>query len=361
MLKKHIFILISFFTPLMISGNEINGDELKTKAAAFLFSVKGEIKEELDILGERIKAQLTISRPYWGVINNNWLNGQLSNAGIKKGSMFNNEQIIDIGKMIEADIVIHCIIEPTDTGHNASIRGIDINTGETLFTTNERVIDKIDIERLEMEQQAKEQKAEEIERVQVAREQYEKYRLEREQLAKEADKKPATQDIKVEDSKFTKTEQKFIDTFYNKTWKFTLDDRNKSVLKYRQSIGVGIGLAVFGGLLISGGVASMVVLLNLEETIDVETRGENESGETGTWYHKERVDYQTSAFIIGGSLISGGVLFLSLSAIPFWFSYMVAKIYKKETGERLAFFERVNFNIGFAEWGKVGLCMSVKI
>ena len=41
--------------------------------------------------------------------------------------------------------------------------------------------------------------------------------------------------------KFTKNERNFIDKFYKGMWNFSLDDRRLSLLKYKQSIGAGIG------------------------------------------------------------------------------------------------------------------------
>ena len=223
---------------------------------------------------------------------------------------------------------------------------------------------RLEKERLEKERLAKE--TEEKTRLEKERQDrniadgQEKTRLERELLARENEEKTRVsnenQSKKIvekaeqnrisnveERGKFNKGEENFINKYYNGAWKFSPDDRNNSLLKYNQSIGGGAALITLGSTTFLAGLISMVVMFNYYEVII------EDEWDYGIMYSVTKNVYPAynAAPVIGGILMPLGGLLCIFSAIPFWFSHMVATIYKKETGGKLAFFERVNFNIGF--------------
>ena len=212
---------------------------------------------------------------------------------------------------------------------------------EQIRLENERQ-EKIRLEQVKQEQTKLEQERQEklkLERErqeQIRLEQKEKARLEREKEILEK----AEKNINISDeSKFTKGEGKFIDIFYERKWKFSLDDRDSNLLKYKQFIGFGTALIASGVVIIAGGVTSMVFMLTFVRTTNYLYDYHTEV--------KKSHPYFNIGIILGGSIVPVGVILCAFSVIPFWFANMIATIYKKETGRKLAFFERVNLNIGF--------------
>jgi len=390
MLKRAFFIILFFSISILLNSAE-SRESLKT--VAILFSASSEIEDDLfDILSEQFTIQITSTNRNYMIITRDYLNKILDNLKFKRRDTFNDDAAQQIGKLAEAELVISCSVVVSKNDYNVSIRGIDVLSGQILFSENRQTRNKKDLdeiieqvvsvsksdlekesaekERLEKERLAKEKEEKErLEKDRLAKEKAEKERLEKDRLAKElAEKerllKEAEEKAKIEEndksnesiekttekSKFTKNEEIFINKFYKKSWGFSLDDREKSLLKYKQSMGAGIGLAATGGTIFLGGLVSMVVIFVYYENIDNPLDVYDNSGNLLNNYRNvktQKIKYEKMAPILGATLMPAGVVIVSLSAIPFLFSYMIATIYKKETGEKLTFFDRVNFNIGF--------------
>jgi hypothetical protein len=283
----------------------------------------------------------------------------------KKRDMFDDKAAIKIGKQTEAELIIRCVITVTKNGYNVSVRGIDTDSGKALFTENRETKNKQDLNQI-VEQLGTTASKDDAEKAV-----FEKSRLEQERLAKEAEEKARLEEEtsrqtsvdrrqmeeKTEENTqsakeniFTKNEERFIDTFYNKMWKFSIDDRRLSLLRYRQFIGVGIGLAASGGTILLAGVISTIVLSVYSEDVEIiNLVTENDKGESGNYNKIEtgKRYYRSTAPIVGGILMPTGAIISVLSVIPFWFSYMIKTIYSKVTGDKLSFFDRMGFDIGF--------------
>jgi len=295
----------------------------------------------------------------------------------KKRDIFNDNAAQQIGRATEAELAINCSVIASKNGYDVSVRGIDIESGNILFSENKQTRNKKELDKIveqvvsvsksnlekESEEKAKLEKErlakEKEEKERLAKEKEEKAKLEKERLAKEKEEKErlekeAKEKAKIEKDnqsaekgKFTKIEENFINKFYEGVWKFSLDDRDKSLLKYKQCIGVGIGLAATGGTIFLGGLIATIVTLVYYEDIDVPVDAYDNYGNLLNDYKNietRRTRYQKTAPILGATIMPTGAIISIFSVIPFWFSYMIATIYKKETGAKLTFFDRVSIN-----------------
>jgi len=387
MVNNKIFIFIILFFSISILTSAEPQEKLKT--VVILLSASSEIEDDLfEILAEHLIIQITTSNKNYMIISRDYLNRVLSDLKFKKRDIFNDDTAQKIGKAVEAELVINCFVTMSKNDYNVSIRGIDVESGRPLFserrqTKNKKDLDKIveqivsasksNIEKEKEEKDRLEKDREEMAKIkaELANEkstvakrdaelralqerikQYEvklmeaekklleKVKLEREQLAEEEAEKRFMELLGK--SMYNKSEITFINKFYRGLWKFSPDDKDNNLLRYKLNFGTGIGLAASGGtILLAGIISTLVTALYYDEKKYV---GEIKDG--GYMIETRRIIYIKNSPVLAGILIPTGSLLASLSTIPFFFSFMIMVIYKKATGERLSFFDRVNFNIG---------------
>ena len=348
-LKKIIFIFIIFFLCFSLLNGLESDDKMRT--VAILFSATNEIEDDLfEILVEHFTIQITNSNRRYMIISRDWINKVLEQLNLKKRDIFNDKIAIEIGKLAEAELVISCAITGSRGSYNVSVRGIDVKKGNALFSIQEQTKNKNELDKI-IGQLGTSLSKGDNEKDKLEKERLEKERLEKEKLEKERLEKEAEEREKIM-AKFTKNERSFIDKFYRRVWGFSVDDRRLSLLKYKQFIWVGIGLAIAGGTIFLSGLISMIAnLLYYEEfknVIEIPQTYDNNGNIVNRQTETYRTTYEKTAYILGGILMPTGATIVLLSAIPFLFSYIIATIYKKETGEKLTFFDRVNLNIGFS-------------
>ena len=394
MFKKTIFVLIIF------SISILTGAEEKIRVAILPFSSKNIDKDLLEVMFQSFTTTMVDAKVY-SIVERSQLDKAIYELKFQRGDIFDDSSASALGKMAGAQIVILgdvSFVSRTDT-YYVNIRGINVTTGIVDFAKKDetklekdlvKVVDnmakfisfgkdvkldnnenkkklerkkqelarqkehlekyrkaeqekaRLEKERLEREKQELAKQKEQLEKERQEKDrkaEQEKARLERERLAKETEKNRVNN---ISSGKFNKSEENFINKYYG-AWGFSLDDRNNSFLKYKQSIGGGAALISIGGITFLTGLISMVVMFNYNKIII-----ENE----WVWSVKYAVKKQVypaygTAPIVGGILMPVGGLLCIFSAIPFWFSYMIATIYNKETGRKLAFFERASFNAEF--------------
>ena len=141
-------------------------------------------------------------------------------------------------------------------------------------------------------------------------------------------------------SKFTKEDEKDVILEYGG---FSLRDRNKF-------LGVGITLITFGMSTFLFGLISTIVTLNYYK---IETTTIQKFDENGKPYNEvttTRTNYRKLAPFLGSIFMPLGGIISIFSIIPFSICVSINAQHnrrKKENGEKLTFFDRMNLNIGF--------------
>jgi len=129
---------------------------------------------------------------------------------------------------------------------------------------------------------------------------------------------------------------------------FSLRDRNKFM-------GIGISLVTVGTSTFLSGLISMIVLFYYYND-SVTFTEEEEYDKNGILINEyvtkitKRTSYQNIAPIFGSIFMPLGGIISILSIIPFLFCASINILHnkrKKENGEKLTFFDRMNFNVGF--------------
>jgi len=135
---------------------------------------------------------------------------------------------------------------------------------------------------------------------------------------------------------FNRIEKNFIEKYYNRKW-FSSPDRFWTA---------GIILTSIGSEFFGTGLIFMIMFAtNYSERIYYEY--EYESYRKYIKREIKEIKYPLHSLILGVTLIQVGAILAILSAIPFWFVYMIKTIDKK----RMAFFDRMNLNIGVVVMG----------
>jgi len=376
MSKRNIFVfiifVISFFVcaEMKIKANE----EIKTRIAILPFFGRGNInKDLLELLSENFGIKLTEIGEY-SVVERNELNKVLNELKFQKGDAFDDKSAVEIGKLAGAQIVVIGTVTLLDSDYFISVRGIDLKTGIVIFA---RVLDtsnKKDLVRMVEQLATSISKGDNIGININPNDPNNGKKPEESSKAEELRKVAQKNNQFMNRIRFVESERNFIDRYYNKIWGFTLDDGSRNFSKYRQSIGGGVALAVSGTTIFLGGVISLAVMFNYSQnTSYTELVVDYYDGLGNPVYVEEIVKrttyYKDTAIILGSVLMPLGVIFLSLSAIPFYFAYKIYTLYKKTTGKKLTFFERVDLNIGFVmcndifdrNESKLNISMSIKL
>ncbi len=111
------------------------------------------------------------------------------------------------------------------------------------------------------------------------------------------------------------------------------NNRVNDIKRFSQFLTAGITLAAISSTLLLGGIISMSVLMNYK-VYDARAR-------------YAYTLYFLDGLMVGEILLPLGVMIFPLSIIFFCFAYATAKLHKKETGEKLSFWNRAHFNAGF--------------
>jgi len=378
MSKRNVFVfiifVISFFTCAEMKI-EANNGETKTRIAILPFSCRGNInKDLLELLSENFGIKL-IEIGEYTIVERSELNKALNELKFQKGDAFDDKSAVEIGKLAGAQMVIIGTVTLLDSDYFISVKGIDLKTGIVVFAKGLDTNNRRDLVRM-VEQLAVSISKGDNSEINTTGDIIDKSR----EKLKEKEKAEKLRKVAQKNSqiinrvRFVESEINFIDRYYNKMWGFTLDDGNNNFLKYRQSIGGGIALAVSGTTIFLGGLISMVAVLNYstvttytEMVVDYYDRLGNPV------YVEETVKktqyYRDIAAILGGSLMPLGAIFWTFSAIPFYFAYKVYTLYKKTTGKKLALFEKIDLDIGFAmcndifnkNESRLNISMSIKL
>ena len=323
MFKKNIFIFVIFFVAISYITGAEKEDKIRVAVLPFFSKAKTISEEQLTTANVKFVNQITDIGKYTVVEREN-LHKALDELKLQYGDMFDDKTASAVGKQAGAQMVIFGgINEPAKDSYYLWARMIKVETGAIEIAKGIDANGDYDLINRAIEELAGLMSGK---TVVVKKVDIEKIKQRNNQFTNKID--------------FKNSEKNFIEKYYNGSWGFSLDDGNRNFSKYQQSVACGIALTVTGPIVFLGGMIPMIVVLNYNKLIETKYDGE---------YIVKRYKYPYYYLgpILGGTLMPIGAILSIFSSIPFWFAYMINTIYKKTTDEKLAFFDRVNFNIGF--------------
>ncbi len=333
MFKRSLFIfIISIFALSTLIGAEM---ETRMRIAILPFSTRGNIDKNLsELLSENFTIAM-ISGGKYNVVERSQLDKALSELKFQKGAQFDDASAVEIGKLAGAQAVIIGTISEIDGSYFVSARGIDVKTGIAQFATKEQTSNKRELINL-IDKLASSISLKDSDKVAGNR---------------KSSRREKDSSLSIATGNFTRDQKKFIDSQYDK-WELDPADYEYSLEKYKQSLGAGIGVSVGGGTLTLMGIIFIGVGFGIREYQPAQYQSEYDEWGNYIGQSERSSDYYYRPLwvmgVAGAPILALGLIMLPLSAIPFWFSYMIKQIYRRATGEKLAFWDRVNFGMGFA-------------
>ena len=288
-MRKHIFFIFIFSIFLQFTLSA--ADTGKTRLAILPFSSNGNIDKDIaDVMFENFTIAM-VDAGIYSIVERRQLDKVLNELKFQRGDVFDNSSAIQLGKMAGAQMVIFGSINYAANVYYFNIKGIDVTTGVVSFGKREETRNINELVNM----------ADKL----------------AEAISGSGSKKESKLSSKGE---LTIGDIEFIEKYYKNKWKIATYDRDENKRKFNQFIGGGIGLSVGGSTLFLGGIIFEVVMGVIQEG---------------------------SYMVVATPFMSIGAIMTSLCSIFFYFADRVKKIYRRTTGEKLVFWDRANFGIGF--------------
>ena len=139
---KNFFCIILLLISTTISANDMGN---KIKILVLPFNIKGDTDNKLsDLFYDSFINAINDTNNY-SAISENQFEEIFNISKIQKKDIFNNKEVVKIGKLVKAKIVIICSIIFFDDEYFVSIKGVDTNNGDELFTKTSQAINSIEL------------------------------------------------------------------------------------------------------------------------------------------------------------------------------------------------------------------------
>ncbi len=295
--------------------------QVQTRIAVLPFSSEEKISPAvLTYLTEVFTVEMVNSNNFV-VVERSKLDAALKEMKFQRGELFDEGSAVELGKMSGAEMVFFGTIFRFGNKNVISVKGMDIKTVTLKYAKQANGDTDIKLEAAIKTIAAQITKDEHGVASGSEDDSYDDdYRPSRSRGSKR--------------SRMTRKEEIFRDTYIIDKWGIDPDSEDDMRYYYKKHVGGGVALAVVGGVFVLGGTIQIACLFMT-------------SGITA---------------ITGSIMAAGGCTMLPLCSIPFIFASRIASVYRKTTGQRLAFFDRTSIGGGY-DWEKkeVTLAMEIKL
>ena len=295
--------------------------QVQTRIAVLPFSSEEKISPAvLTYLTEVFTVEMVNSNNFV-VVERSKLDAALKEMKFQRGELFDEGSAVELGKMSGAEMVFFGTIFRFGNKNVISVKGMDIKTATLKYAKQANGDTDIKLEA-----------AIKTIAAQITKDEH-GVAARSEEDAYDDDYRP-TRSRSSKRGKMTRKEEIFRDTYIIDKWGIDPDSEDDMRYYYKKHVGGGVALAVVGGVFVLGGTIQIACLFMT-------------SGITA---------------ITGSIMAAGGLTMLPLCSIPFIFASRIASVYRKTTGQRLAFFDRTSIGGGY-DWEKkeITVAMAIKL
>jgi hypothetical protein len=295
--------------------------QVQTRIAVLPFSSEEKISPAvLTYLTEVFTVEMVNSNNFV-VVERSKLDAALKEMKFQRGELFDEGSAVELGKMSGAEMVFFGTIFRFGNKNVISVKGMDIKTATLKYAKQANGDTDIKLEA-----------AIKTIAAQITKDEH-GVAAGSEEDAYDEDYRP-TRSRSSKRSRMSRKEEIFRDTYIIDKWGIEPDSEEDMRYYYKKHIGGGVALAVVGGVFTFSGI----MLLGMFPVI----------WEVG--------------LVAGSVVLVGGCTMLPLCSIPFIFASRIASVYRKTTGQRLAFFDRTSIGGGY-DWEKkeVTVAMAIKL
>ena len=294
----------------------------QTRIAVLPFTPDEKIsKQAMAYLTEIFTVEMVNSRKFT-VVERARLDAALKEMQMQSGDMFDESSAVELGKMSGAEMVFFGSIFRFGGKELLSIKGMDIKTATLKYAKQEKGGTDIMLEK------AVKLMAKQIieETVGVAG------------SAESLDTMERLRNKKGEKTvKYNPAETKVLDKYINGKWEISPDSQEDMMYYYKQNKNIGILLVALGPSLFVAGTITMAASFG--------------------------VDLSAGVLIgvpVGINLMAAGIIITACCAYPFSLAKRIYSIYRKTTGEKLTFLDRMDVGGGY-DWDKKEITVAMAI
>ena len=168
--------------------------------------------------------------------------------------------------------------------------------------------------------------------------------------------------------KYNPAETKVLDKYIYGKWGITPDSEEDMTFYYKKHLGAGIALSVAGSVSFLTGLIVLPVLVTqtTEDRRQVYKDGHYQYDEYGNPVYESYTVGDFSCImagcILGPILLTAGIVMIACCAYPFSLVKHIASIYRKTTGQKMTFLDRMDVGGGY-DWEKkeVTVAMAIKL
>ena len=295
--------------------------QVQTRIAVLPFSSEEKISPAvLTYLTEVFTVEMVNSNNFV-VVERSKLDAALKEMKFQRGELFDEGSAVELGKMSGAEMVFFGTIFRFGNKNVISVKGMDIKTATLKYAKQANGDTDIKLEA-----------AIKTIAAQITKDEH-GVAAGSEEDAYDDDYRP-TRSRSSKRSRMSRKEEIFRDTYIIDKWGIEPDSEEDMRYYYKKHIGGGVALAVVGGVFTFSGIMLLGMFPFLFE----------------------------ASLVAGPVVLAGGCTMLPLCSIPFIFASRIASVYRKTTGQRLAFFDRTSIGGGY-DWEKkeVTLAMAIKL
>lgn len=315
-MKKIKIIIIALIINAVLCGMLA----AQTRIAVLPFTPDEKIsKSAMSYLTEIFTVEMVNSRKFT-VVERARLDAALKEMQMQSGDMFDESSAVELGKMAGAEMVFFGSIFRFGGKALLSIKGMDIQTATLKYAKQEKGGSDSKLEK------AVKMIAEQIIKETVgASDEAEGSMDTMERLRNKKEDKSVN---------YNSAETKVLDKYIYGKWGISPDSYEDMKHYYRKNIGGGVALAAIGGTFGLSGIMCFGLFPVIYE----------------------------GSFIAGPILLAVGGIITPLCSIPFVFAYRIKSIYRKTTGQKLAFFDRTSIGGGY-DWKnkEVTVAMAIRL
>ena len=295
--------------------------QVQTRIAVLPFSSEEKISPAvLTYLTEVFTVEMVNSNNFV-VVERSKLDAALKEMKFQRGELFDEGSSVELGKMSGAEMVFFGTIFRFGNKNVISVKGMDIKTATLKYAKQANGDTDIKLEA-----------AIKTIAAQITKDEH-GVAAGSEEDAYDDDYRP-TRSRSSKRGRMTRKEEIFRDTYIIDKWGIDPDSEEDMRYYYKKHVGGGIALAVVGGTFAFSGIVCEMMWMGISSV----------------------------AGIAGIPLLITGCIIAPFCSIPFCFASRIASVYRKTTGQRLAFFDRTSIGGGY-DWEKkeVTVAMAIKL